>query len=238
MSEPLRDVRETLVVANHILANERVVDGYGHVSARHPSDPQRFLISRSIAPELVTEPDILECDLSGETADGTGRTSYLERYIHSEIYRTRPDVHAVVHSHSPSVVPFTISQTPLRAVSQIGAFLGIDVPRFEIRDVAGDETDLLIRTRELGTALAASLGSADIVLMRGHGMVVTGRSIKHAVYHAVVTETNARLQSEAIALGTPVTYLSAGEARSATKTQDATIDRPWDLWRRKAEAGR
>lgn len=226
-------VRRDLVTANHILANEGVVDGFGHVSARHPHNPEHFLISRSLAPAMVAKDDILELDFAGDTVDGSGKKSYLERFIHSEIYRVRPDVMAVIHSHSPSVVPFTLSRTPMRAVTQVGAFMGTAIPMFEIRDVAGDETDLLIRTRELGVELAKRIGPSNIILMRGHGMVVTGTSIKETVYHAVVAESNARLQSEAIALGTELTYLTEGEARAATATQISTIDRPWDLWRRK-----
>jgi HCOMODA/2-hydroxy-3-carboxy-muconic semialdehyde decarboxylase len=234
MSAARSPLIDDLVTANHILANEGVVDGFGHVSVRHETRPDRFLIARSIAPALVTHDDIVELDLEGETVDGSGRRSYLERFIHSEIYRARRDVAAIVHSHAPSIVPFSVTPAALRPIAHVSGFLGGGVPVFEIRDVGGDDTDLLVRNRDLGAALAAVLGSREIALMRGHGMVVAGASIKHAVYRAIYAELNARLQSEAMRLGA-ITYLSEGEARATQATQDATLDRPWELWKRRAQ---
>ena len=159
---------------------------------------------------------------------------YLERFIHGEIYRRRPDVMAVVHSHSPTVVPFSVvPNVKLRPVCHMSGFLGQGVPTFEIRDVAGEGSDLLIRSRELGAALAQSLGSALIVLMRGHGSTVVGETLRHAVYRAVYAEINARLQSEAMRFGEPVIYLTPDEATATFKNIETQIKRPWDLWKKR-----
>jgi len=149
-----RALIDDLVAANRILADQGVVDGYGHVSLRHPADPQRYLMSRSIAPELVTAGDVMEYDLDSTAVDARGRTSYLERFIHGEIYRVRPDVKAVVHNHSPSVIPFGVSTAPLRPLYHMSAFLGGGVPVFDIKVAAGQPTDMLVRTPALGRALA------------------------------------------------------------------------------------
>ncbi|WP_174247463.1 class II aldolase/adducin family protein [Methylocapsa sp. S129] len=227
---------DELVDANHILFHQNVVDGFGHVSARHPERADRFFLSRSMAPALVRSADILEFDLDGAVAEPDGRAVYLERFIHSEIYRARPDVAAVVHSHSASVIPFgVVRNAPLRAISHMCGFLGEGAPVFEIRDAAGDGTDLLIRNRALGAALAKSLQGAAAVLMRGHGATMVGTSLRQAVFRAVYTETGARLQAEALRLG-PVTFLTAAEAAAAAQTNDAQINRAWDLWRVQARA--
>lgn len=223
---------DDLVSANRILFAEGVVDGFGHVSARHPDNPSRFLLSRSMAPALVEQADIMEHDLDGKAIDARGRRLYLERYIHSEIYRARPDVQAIVHSHSPAVIPFGVTGTPLRPVFHMTGFLGIPTPVFEIRETAGPRTDMLIRTPALGAALARKLGSAPVALMRGHGSVVVGVSVKQAVYRAVYAEINARLQSEAMRLGS-ITFLSDEEALSAATANDSQLERPWALWKDK-----
>jgi ribulose-5-phosphate 4-epimerase/fuculose-1-phosphate aldolase len=224
---------EDLVAANRILADQGVVDGYGHVSVRHNSAPDRFLMSRSIAPELVTAADIMEYDLDSRPVDPRGRVSYLERFIHGEIYRARPDVKAVVHDHSPSVIPFGVTGVPLRPLYHMSAFLGVGVPVFDIRQASGAMTDMLVRDAALGQALARVLGAASVALMRGHGVVVVGPSLPVAVFRAVYTEVNARLQAQAMALGGPVTYLDAEEARRAEASVGGTVTRPWDLWKRK-----
>jgi HCOMODA/2-hydroxy-3-carboxy-muconic semialdehyde decarboxylase len=225
---------QDLVAANHILFNEGVVDGFGHVSARDDRNPERFLLSRSIAPGTVTAGDIMEFDLEGEPVAAKGRRPYLERYIHSEIYRARPDVQAVVHSHSPSVVPYGVTGTRLRPIFHMSGFLGPDTPIFEIRDVGGPATDMLIRDRKLGAALAGSLGNAAFALMRGHGSVAVGVTIKQVVYRAIYAEVNARLQAEASRLG-EVTFLNDQEARAAAATNDGVVDRPWELWKSRLE---
>src|SRR5947207_6292087 len=204
---------DDLVAANRILVDQGVVDGYGHVSVRHPADPQRYLMSRSIAPELVTAADIMEYDLDSVAVDARGRTSYLERFIHGEIYRARPDVKAVVHNHSPSVIPFGVTTAPLRPLYHMSAFLGGGVPVFDIRAAAGGPTDMLVRNAALGRALATSLGAAPVALMRGHGAVVVGSALPQAVFRSVYTEINAKLQAQAMTLGGPVTYLDVEEAK-------------------------
>jgi ribulose-5-phosphate 4-epimerase/fuculose-1-phosphate aldolase len=227
---------DDLVAANRVLADQGVVDGYGHVSVRHPGDPQHYLMSRSLAPELVTAADIMEYDLDSNAVDARGRTSYLERFIHGEIYRARPDVKAVVHDHSPSVIPFGVSTAPLRPLYHMSAFLGGGVPVFDIKTAAGGPTDMLVRNQALGRALAGTLGARPVALMRGHGCVVVGPSLPVAVFRSVYTEVNARLQAQAMALGGPVTYLDDDEAQRAAGAVGGTIERPWQLWRKKALA--
>ncbi|WP_018262074.1 class II aldolase/adducin family protein [Methylobacterium sp. WSM2598] len=224
-----------LVAANRILADQGVVDGFGHVSVRHPEDPNRFLMSRSVAPALVAAADIMEFDLDGNPLDPRGRAVFLERFIHAEIYRARPDVHAVVHSHSPAVIPFGIARTPLRPAYHIAAFLGAGVPVFDIRG-AGGETDMLVRDSRLGRALAATLGDKAVALMRGHGDVVVGPTLPLAVFRAVYTEVNARIQSQAMALDGPPVFLDREEAEKADRALDQIHLRAWDLWKRKVTA--
>ena len=225
---------EDLVAANRILVDQGVLDGYGHVSVRHDQDPHRYLMSRSIAPELVTVADIMEYDLDSVVVDPRGRGLYLERFIHGEVYKARPDVTAVVHHHSPSVIPFGVSPQTLRPIYHLAAFMGEGVPVFEIRKFGG-MTDLLVRTPALGQALALTLGPHCAVLMRGHGGVVVGPTIQHAVARSVYMEVNARLQQQALALG-QVTYLDPEEARKAEASVSGSYARPWELWKKKALA--
>jgi len=222
------DLLRTLVLANRVLYRQGVVDGFGHVSARDPASADRFLLSRSLAPGRVTRDDLMAFDLDGNALDGDARAPYLERFIHSEIYRARPDVAAVVHSHSPSVIPFGAVRRPLRPLYHMSSFIGAASAIFEIRDAAGD-TDLLIRDRALGAALARALGDSTVVLMRGHGSTVVGGSVEEAVFRAVYTEINARLQAQALALGDPI-FLTDGEATRATATNRSVLARAWDLW--------
>ena len=223
---------EDLVDANHILFHLGVVDGFGHVSARHPEDSNRFFISRSMAPALVTQADIMMIDLDGRPLSDNAPTPYLERFIHSEIYRARADVVAIVHSHSAAVIPFSVVPgATLKPISHMSGFIGDGAPVFEIRDTAGPNNDMLVRNRELGAALATSLGRHNIVLMRGHGSTVVGFNVRQAVYRAVYAELNARQQSEALRLGTP-TYLTPGEAVESARANDGQQNRAWDLWKR------
>ena len=221
---------DRLVLANRILYQQGVVDAFGHVSARHDRDPSRFLLARNMAPGLVRHEDILTFDLDGAPLDAAGRRVYLERFIHAEIYRARPDVRAVVHSHSPSVIPFGATTQPLKPIFHMSGFLGDGAARFEIRDVA-DDTDMLVSSGALGAALAKSLGERSFVLMRGHGSTAVGASLEQAVYRAVYAEVNARLQLQAVTLG-EVTYLNAKEAARASATNDTQLARVWDLWTR------
>jgi HCOMODA/2-hydroxy-3-carboxy-muconic semialdehyde decarboxylase len=219
-----------LVTANHILHSQNVVDGFGHVSARHPARPDRFLLSRSRAPALVAAGDILEYRLDGEPVDQSHPPVYLERFIHAALYRARPDVHAAVHSHSRSVIPFGAAEDILLTpISHMAGFLGEGAPRFEIREFAGHETDLLIRDNRLGDALARVLGNAPVVLMRGHGVTAVGRDLQQAVFRAVYTEWNASIQAQTMSLGRPI-YLTREEASAAAASNDGQIMRAWDYW--------
>jgi HCOMODA/2-hydroxy-3-carboxy-muconic semialdehyde decarboxylase len=220
-----------LVAGNHILAMEGVLDGMGHISVRHPARADRFFLARSMAPELVTAADILEYDLDGNAIDGRDRTSYLERFIHSEIYRTRPDVRAVVHCHTPSLIPYAASDVPLRAMYHMAAFVAEGVPVWDIRKAAG-VTDLLVRDIKLGRALAQSLGQKPAALMRGHGAVVVAGSIPNVVGRSIYLDVNARAQSQAIALGGKITYVEADEAKLRMGDTNE-YSRAWDLWKRK-----
>jgi len=220
------------VAANRILADHGVLDGYGHVSARHDRDPNRYLLSRSLAPALVTISDIMEYDLDSNPVDAQERTLYVERFIHGEIYKVRPDVQAVVHHHSPAVIPFSVSTVPLRPLYHMAAFLWEGVPVFEIRDVAG-MTDMLVRNPALGRALAQTLGSKAAALMRGHGAVVVSSSVSGVVGRSIYLQLNAHLQAQAIALGGPVTYLDPEEGG---RVDVGGYQRAWELWKRKTTA--
>jgi len=221
---------EDIVAGSRILADLGVVDAFGHVSARHPANPNRFLMSRSLAPALVTSADIMEFDLDGKAVDAAGRAVFLERFIHAEIYKARPDVMAVVHTHSPGVIPFTVSQTPLRPLFHNAAFLGAGAPVWEIRKEFG-ETDMLVRDSVRGKSLAAMLGDKSVVLMRGHGDVTVGPSVKVAVFRAYYTDVDARLQSQALSLGGEVNYLTPEESAKADAINLAVLDRAWNLWK-------
>ena len=228
-----RELVEDLVAASRILAQHGVLDAYGHVSARSDRKPERFIMSRSLAPALVTATDLMELDPDSEPLPGDKRKGFIERYIHGEIYRARPEVMAVVHSHSPSVIPFGVTRTKLRPVYHMGSFLWSGAPVFDIRKVRV-ENDLLIRDRPLGQALAGSLGKCNCVLMRGHGMTVIGDSVPEAVFRAIYTEMNARLQLQASQLEGPIEFLSDEEGRRSTVSNRGTIERPWELWRKQA----
>jgi ribulose-5-phosphate 4-epimerase/fuculose-1-phosphate aldolase len=224
---------DDLVAASRILAQHGVLDAYGHVSARSDKDPARFIMSRSLAPALVTAADLMELDADSEPLPGDKRKGFLERYIHGEIYRARPEVMAVVHSHSPSVIPFGVTRTKLRPIYHMGSFLWSGAPVFDIRKVR-EENDLLIRDNPLGKALAETLGKCNCVLMRGHGMTVIGDSVPEAVFRAIYTEMNARLQLQASLLEGPIEFLSDEEGRRSTASNRGTIERPWELWKRAA----
>ncbi|WP_441231435.1 class II aldolase/adducin family protein [Tardiphaga sp. 215_C5_N2_1] len=224
---------QDLVVANRVLTDLNVIDGFGHVSMRHPTDPNRYLMGRSVAPALVTADDIMEYDLDSNPVDAKGRASFLERFIHGEIYKARPDVKAVVHTHSPGIIPFSVSSTPLRPVFHLGAFLFPDVPVFEIRDSAG-MSNMLVSNAQLGKALASTLGDRSVALMRGHGSVVVASTIPMAVFRAHYSNINAQLQSQALALGGSVSYLLGEESQKTLAVIDQIHGRAWDLWKRAA----
>ncbi|GAC1407273.1 MAG: class II aldolase/adducin family protein [Candidatus Velthaea sp.] len=223
-----------LVTANRILYSRGVVDGFGHVSVRHDRFSDRFLLARNRAPALVTAEDIMTFGLDGTPAGNDARKPYLERFLHGAIYRARPDVGAVVHSHSEAVIPFGIVPgTTLRAVFHMASFLGSGTPVFEIRDTAGLDSDMLITSPALGEALARTLGAGPVVLMRGHGSTAVGRDVREAVFRAVYTEINAGIQADASHLG-PVTALTEREAERSAATNATQIDRAWEFWAREA----
>jgi HCOMODA/2-hydroxy-3-carboxy-muconic semialdehyde decarboxylase len=226
---PSPNLLEDLAYANRILYDQGVLDAFGHISVRHDKNPSRFLLARNMAPALVTPADILEHDMQGEPANLGNRRPYLERFLHAGIYRARPDVIAIVHSHSPSVIPFGATGTSLRPISHMAGFLGAGTPIFEIRDVGG-MTDMLISNNLLADGLAKTLGHGPVALMRGHGSVVVANSIQLAVLRAIYTEMNARVQAQAAHLG-PINFLTPEEAEKAAARNDEQIMRPWDLWK-------
>jgi ribulose-5-phosphate 4-epimerase/fuculose-1-phosphate aldolase len=223
-----------LVAANRILYRQGVLDGFGHVSVRHPANKDRYLMSESKAPGRVTKDDIMEFDLESRPIDQRDRSIYSERFIHSEIYKARPDVHAIVHSHSPTVVPFSTSTVPLRPIVNTAGFLAPEVPVFEMRKVAGSRS-LLVTDIKIGKALAETLGNRTVALMRGHGNVVVGPNIRRMVSRAIYTELNARLQLQALSLGGPIIYIDEIEAQAGEANRDKTerghsVDRTWQMW--------
>ena len=228
MTPPDPTLIDKLVLANRILYDQGVVDGLGHVSLRHPEQSGAYLLSCNRAPAMVRRCDILCYDFDGNALVPTGERPYLERFIHGEIYRVRPDVMAVVHSHSPSVIPFAVTKSRLRPVFHMSGFLGAGSAHFDTRDSFGD-TDMLIRNPELGRALAQSLGNCPCVLMRGHGSTVVGTSLEQVVYRAIYAEVNAKLQLQAHGLGETV-FLNEAEAKFASDTNDGQIPRSWALW--------
>ena len=226
---------DDLVAGSRILAHHGVLDAYGHISVRSDKRPERFLMSRSRAPALMIAADVMELGPDSE-AISDKRKGFIERYIHGEIYRTRPDVMAVVHSHSPSVIPFGVTRSKLRPIYHMGSFLWSGAPVWDIRTVRQDN-DLLVRDRPLGQALAGALGKCNCVLMRGHGMTVVGASVPEAVFRAIYTEMNARLQLQATQLEGPIEFLSDEEGRRSTAANAGTLERPWEVWK-KAALGR
>jgi HCOMODA/2-hydroxy-3-carboxy-muconic semialdehyde decarboxylase len=224
---------EELVTANRILAREGIVDSFGHVSIRHPTIPDRYVMSRARAPECIEREDLMEFALDGTPIDAGDRKGYSERFIHGAVYEARPEVHAAVHHHSPSVIPFGVTGVPLRPVMHMCASMGTDVPTWDSRTRFGD-TNLLVTNMEMARDLAAALGSSPVALMRGHGAVVAGASLRDVVFNAVYLELNADLQMKAHALGS-VTFLSDGEVREILRTRASfTYERAWERWCRRA----
>ncbi len=229
-----RLVRE-LVLANHILAYEGVLDAYGHVSIRNPDDTSTFLMSRSRSPEIVDPDDILVHDLAGEVTGVPEPDLYRERFIHGAIYEARPDVQAVIHSHADDVLPFSISNIPFRAVTHIASSLGAaDVPVWDIRDEFGD-TNLLVATVDQGKSLSRRLGERTVVLMRGHGFVAASNTLIDLLRLATALPRNARVLMDAIRLGGTVRDLSPGEVnlRNTFDNRSPAVQRQWEYWSRK-----
>ena len=223
-------VLEEIVTANRILAKEGIVDSFGHVSARHPDNPQHYLLSRARAPERIERDDIVEYKLDGTAIDERGRAPYLERYIHGAIYEARPEIHSVVHNHSYNVIPFGVTGTTLRPLQHTFAAIGHAVPIWDTQPKFGD-TDMLVSNMEMGRDLARGLGKSPTALMRGHGCVAVATSIREAVYVAVYLNVNAELQTKAAALG-PITFLSKGEVDkvNAGTRPYVGVERAWEYW--------
>src|SRR5262245_14322312 len=229
----LDDLLEDLVTANRILAREGVVDSFGHISVRHPDNPQRYLLSRSRAPDCIERDDIMEFTLEGTAVDARGRAPYLERFIHGALYEARPDVMSVVHNHSESVIPFGVTGRPIRPIFHMGASIGHQVPVWDSQDRYGD-AELLVESMEMGRDLAKAIGSGGTALMRGHGATVAAPGIRQAVYISVYLEVNARLQKQAMDMG-EIKFLTAGEVDKVfARTGAYSINRAWENWCRRA----
>ena len=226
---------DDLVAANRILSDHGVLDAYGHISGRDPGDPRYYWISRTMAPGLVTGADIIACDLDNNPVQPGETRLFFERVIHGEIYRARPDVMAVLHSHSPSLIPFCNSDTRLRPMVGSAAFLGEGAPVFDIRTV-DDQGDLNICTSAQAKGLAQALGRHGLVLLRGHGAVAVGSSIRQVVRRAIIAESNAKQQIQATLLG-PVHFLTPSEIEYAKRMKPKDPDRAWQLWKRRAMGG-
>lgn len=227
------EVLAELVTANRILAREGIVDAFGHVSIRHPGQADRYWLSRARAPECIERADIMEFALDGTPIDPRGRKPYAERYIHGAIYESRPDVRAVVHTHSPGIIPFGVTGVALRPVMHMCASMGTEVPVWDSRTAFGD-TNLLVTSVAMARDLAAGLGKEPVALMRGHGAVVAGGSLREVVFNAIYLELNANLQQRAAALG-DVTFLSDGEVRAILATRSSfTFERAWEYWCQRA----
>jgi HCOMODA/2-hydroxy-3-carboxy-muconic semialdehyde decarboxylase len=227
------DIIEELVTANRILANENIVDSFGHISVRHPARKDRYLLSRARAPERIEAADIMEFTLEGDPVDANDRRPYLERFIHGAIYEARPDVVSVVHNHSPSTIPFGVTGKKMKPLLHMCASIGHDVPLWDSHDKFGN-TALLVSDMKMGRDLAKRLGKGRTALMRGHGAVVAGFSIRHAVYVSIYLELNAKLQMQAMQMG-KIKYLYKGEVDAViARTGPYGINRAWENWCRRA----
>ena len=214
--------------ASRVLALHGVLDAWGHVSMRHPANPERFLLSRARAPALVSEADIMEFDLDSNPVDPAAGRPFLERFIHGQAYRARPDVNAVVHSHSPTMIPFSVTGEPMRGISHIASFLVKEVPVWEIRDV-GITQGLLVANNKQGQSLAKALGDGPVALMRGHGNLVVAPDIKRVVHRALYTEINAQQLAMALSFKRPITFIAPDEAQDPKRLDDS-----WELWKSEA----
>jgi ribulose-5-phosphate 4-epimerase/fuculose-1-phosphate aldolase len=219
---------DDLVAASRILAHHGVLDAWGHVSIRHPKNPERYLLSRARAPALVAADDIMEFDLESNPVDQRDRRMFLERFIHGSAYRARPDINAVVHSHSPTVIPFTVTDEPLKAISHIASFLADGCPCFEIRDV-GLTRGLLVTNNKQGAALAKVLGDKSVALMRN---LVVAPDVQRAVHRALYTEVNARQLATALSFKRPIKYVQPDEAQDPARLGDS-----WEVWKSEVASG-
>jgi len=223
-------ILQELVIANRILANEGIVDAFGHASVRHPDHPDRYIMACSRSPGIVTVCDLMEYTLDGDPLDQQGRPMYAERHIHGGVYEIRPDIKAVIHNHSHAVIPFGLTDTEIRPVFHMGSTMLGPVPIWDIADNFGDTT-LLVLNMDQGRDLAQGMQGGRIALMRGHGCVVGGNTIKEAVMIAIYLEANAKLQMQALQLGEP-RYMTGGEIEQCSEriTGELAIDRAWEYW--------
>ena len=239
-ADRLAEAVTDLVIANRILGHEDVMDASGHVSVRHPTRPDRYLLSRSRSPQLVSPSDIMEFTLDSEPVDGRGRPLYIERFIHGSVYKARPDVNAVVHAHAEDVLPFTVNKAELRPVIGAASAMGKHVPKWDIREKFGDRTNLLVSRAEHGADLAARLGGASVALMRGHGFVAARPTLMAVVRLAIFLPRNARVLMNAMRMGGEVELLSEGEidVKGATYGGDSgSMRRGWEYWAVRAGCG-
>ncbi len=225
-----RAVLEDLAAASRILVDQGVFDAAGHVSMRHPERADRFLMSRSLAPELVNADDIMEFTLDCDPQDD--RKPFIERFLHGGIYKKRSDVMAIAHGHSAAVIPFSLVNTPMRATYHNAAFLAAGVPVFDIRDRFGS-TDIVISSAEKGAALADALADKQVLLLRAHGFVAVAPTLQSAVFRAIFTEVSARVQLQAAMLGGQMAALDEEEGRKADAVNLATVGRSWELWKKR-----
>jgi HCOMODA/2-hydroxy-3-carboxy-muconic semialdehyde decarboxylase len=225
-----------LVIANRILAHEGVVDAFGHVSVRHPQNPKRFFMARARSPQLVIADDLLEFTADGEPVDARGQMVYGERMIHAAVFEQRPEVNAVVHNHAHELLPFGVTGTPLRPVAHVSAVMGAHVPVWDIRDKFG-ETDHLVVTMDQGRDLARCLGAGRVALMKRHGSVVAGRTLRDAVLTAIYLQVGAKLLLQSLPLGTP-DYLTPVEIEKCIARQESplALERAWEYWTHRAGA--
>ena len=230
-------LKQELVTANRILAKENVVDSFGHITVRHPENPNRFFMSRARAPEVLVESDILEMTLDGAVMgpEPSPGKPYSERFIHGAIYEARPDVMSVVHNHSPSVIPFSVTGRKMKPIMHMCAPIGNDIPTWDIRTKFGD-TNLLVTNMDMGRDLAKTLGPRTVSLMRGHGSVVVGRSIREVVFTSVYMEKNADMLIKSLTISDEVMYLSDGEVEISSRGRAGfTLERGWENWCHKVD---
>jgi ribulose-5-phosphate 4-epimerase/fuculose-1-phosphate aldolase len=221
-----------LALANRMVAHEGVIDAFGHVSVRHPDNPEHYLLSRSRSPELVEPSDILELDIDSNVVTPGDILPYGECVIHGEIFRTRPDVTAIVHHHSPAILPFCLTDLKLVPINSLGATMGSVVPSWDSADEFGD-TPMVLTTNEQGASLARALGPHAMVLMRRHGATVVGASLKEVMFRSIMTHRNAELLLRALTVGNGrVTPLSAGEIKLSHdySLQERPLGRAWEYW--------
>jgi ribulose-5-phosphate 4-epimerase/fuculose-1-phosphate aldolase len=225
------DVIADLVLAYGILVNEAVLDSFGHISARSAANPDRFLLPRAMPPSIVAAEDVLEFSVeTSQPIDPRGRRVNGERYLHGEIYKARPDVSAIVHSHSQAVIPFSITSVPLRPVIVQAGFMPLQIPNFEIRESRGNGRGMQITDPGRGAALAKTLGDSPLAIMRGHGNVVVGSSVKQATVFAAYTDINARMQAQAMQLDSNIVVMDEPELFGPSEFD---INRPWENFRQK-----